>query len=176
MSGKAIGLSMGFGFAGGYSRTPDSIITAKPLASNSANVPFGRAVALKTDNTYASGSTVTLTTANFAGVAVAEVKQLNTYLVGQDQSQAGYYAANEMTDVIQRGIVSVQVVHGTPTAGGAVYVRKVLNGAFPDEAIGDFRADADSTNTIDVSAVCTWNTGLVDPNGIAELKIKTINN
>lgn len=175
MSGKAIGLSMGFGFAGGFSRTPDCVIEAKAVASDSDDIKFGQPVVLNADNTFDAPTSTTLTSANFAGVAVARVKQNNTYVVGQDQQQEAKYAANEMCDVLQRGIVSVEVVHGTPTSGGAVYVRTALSSSFPDEVVGDFRTSADGGNTVQLTN-CAWNTNAKDANNIAELKIKTINN
>lgn len=175
MSGSAIGTSLGFGYAGGVARTPDCVIENKALKSDSEDVPFGTPVVLNSDNTFSSPKSVVLTAANFAGVAVAEVKQLTSYQVGQDSDQSGFYAPDQPTDVIQRGIVTVLVVHGTPTAGGAVYVRTAEDTDFPDEEVGDFRADADGLNTVQLTN-CSWNTGLVDANGIAELKIKSINN
>jgi len=175
MSGSAIGLSMNYGFPGTFSRTPDCIIEAKPVKSNSANIKYGKGVVLNTDNTFSAGSSVTFTAANFAGVAVAIVKQLNTYSIGQDVVQENYYAADQMCDVLQRGIISVECVHGDPTACGAVYIRKTLNSSFPAEEIGDFRADADGGNTVQLTN-CSWNTNLKDANNVAELKIKTINN
>lgn len=174
MSGKAIGLSFNYGFQGAVSRTPDCVIEAKPVAATSANIAFGKPVALNADNTFSAPTSVAITAANFAGVAVSIVKQLNAYTVAQDSTQAGFYAPDEMADVIQRGIVAVKVF-GSPTAGGNVYVRTVVNGAFPDEVVGDFRAAADGGNTVQLTN-CSWNTGIVDGNGITELKIKSINN
>lgn len=174
MSGSSIGLSFNYGYAGKKSGTPDDITVSKPV-KGPTSINFGQPVVLNTDNTFSSPSDVTITAANFAGIAVAEVKQLNTYSVGQDQAQSGYYATNEPADVLERGLVTVKCVHGTPPAGGAVYVRKTLNSSFPAEKIGDLRADADSTNTVQLTN-CSWATGLKDANGITELKIKSINN
>jgi len=174
MSGKAIGLSFNYGFQGAVSRTPDCVIEAKPVAATSATIAFGKPAVLNADNTFSAPSSVALTAANFAGVAVAIVKQLNTYAVAQDTLQGGAYAADEMADILQRGVIAVKVF-GTPTAGGSVYVRTVLNGAFPDEVVGDFRAASDGGNTVQLTN-CSWNTGLVDGNGVTELKIKSINN
>lgn len=175
MSGKAVGLSLGYGYAGNVSRTPDCIIEARPLNTASANVPFGHAVVQNTDNTYSSAATVTLTATNFAGVAVAEVRQLPTYQIGVDQTQTGEYTPELPMDVIKRGIVAVKCVNGAPTSGGAVYVRKTANVSFPDEAVGDFRAAADGANTVQLTNA-VWNTNLIDSNKIAELKLRIINN
>lgn len=175
MSGSTIGTRFNFGYPGTVSRTPDCVIESKPVAASSGNIVFGKPVALNADNTFSAPTSVTITAANFAGIAVAEVKQQLSYSVGQDQDQAGYYAAEQPADVIQRGIVSVYVANGVPTSGGAVYVRTALNGAFPGEVIGDFRTSADGGNTVQLTN-CSWNTNVKDANGVAELKIKTINN
>lgn len=175
MSGKAIAQILNFGFPGTFSRTPDCIIEGKPVDSGSANIPFGTPVVLNPGNTFSSPVSVLLSTANFAGIAVAEVKQLNTYVVGQDQAQAGFFAADQLGDVLQRGVVAVTCVHGTPEAGAPAYARITTNGSFPAENVGDIRADADGGHTIALPN-CSFNTGLIDPNGVTELKIKSINN
>lgn len=175
MSGSVVGKVLPFGYPGTVSRTPDCVIESKPVKYNSANIEFGKPVVLNADNTFSSPTSESLTATNFAGVAVAEVKQQLSYSVGQDVNQAGYYAAEQPCDVIQRGIVAVKVAYGTPTAGGAVYVRTVLNGSFPNEVVGDFRTAPDSTNTVQLTN-CSWNSNMIDSNGVAELKIKYINN
>ena len=40
MSGKAIGISMNYGFPGTYARTPDLITTSRQLKAGSADVPL----------------------------------------------------------------------------------------------------------------------------------------
>lgn len=170
---STVGLSLNYGFAGNVSRTPDTLIENRFVNTSSANIPFGAPLYLKTDNTVtmADGS---LTASNFAGVAAAEVRQLGSYPTST-ASTGGYYAAKTPCDYVTRGIVPVKVAHGTPTAGGAVYVRKVLDLTnFPNEALGDFRADADGSNTVQLTNCC-WNTGKLDANNISELKIKSIN-
>ncbi|WP_370782285.1 hypothetical protein [Allisonella histaminiformans] len=52
MSGKAIGISMNYGFPGTYARTPDDIVTSRQLKEGSAAVPFGACLMINTDNTY----------------------------------------------------------------------------------------------------------------------------
>lgn len=179
MPASTIGTIMNFGYAGSISRTPDDITETRPVYSASANIPFGLAVQQRTDDTYTAVDSG-LTAANFAGVAVARVKQNNVYThfgtIGD--TEAGFYAAEEACDVLKRGVVCVKVVDaGTPTTGGAVFVRKVLNGSFPNEKLGDFRTQADSTNTVALTqAQVCWYSNRKDANGIAELKLKYINN
>lgn len=167
MSGSAIGLSLGYGFAGNVSRTPDCIIAAKPVAESSASIPFGCPVVLNTDNTYSSPASVGLSAANFAGLAVAEVKQGYAFPPG---NQVGTYESGQACDVLQRGVMSVKNYHGTPTAGGTVYARTVLNPSFPSEPVGAIRADSDSAFTVALPNTY-FTTGLVDSNSICEITI-----
>ena len=175
MSGKAIGLNLNYGYAGNVARTPDCIIEPKTAnESNTANILFGQPVEILADNTVKNASD-TLTADNFLGVAVAEVKQFQSYSPTQNSTQQGFYAPLDTVDVVKRGTVSVKCVAGTPAPLTGVYVRTVLNVAFPDEVVGDFRAAADGSNTIQLTN-CAWQTGRMDANNITELLIKTINN
>ena len=174
MPGSTVGLSLNYGFAGNVSRSgmvPE--IEVHPVKSTSAAIPFGSAVILNTDNTV-SLADATLTNSNFGGIAVAEVKQLTTYPTSTG-STAGQYNASQPADILKRGIACVKVGRGTPAAGGAVYIRTVLNGSYPNSLIGDFEAASDSTNSVQVTNL-VWATGKVDANGIAELKLKSQNN
>lgn len=175
MSGKSIGLSMNFGYAGNVARTPDTIIEAKVAdPTNTANILFGQAVQIQANNMVKEAS-ATLTASNFLGVAVSEVKQFQSFSPTQNSTQQGFYAPGDTTDVLKRGTCTVICVHGTPAPLTGVYVRTALNVAFPSEKVGDFRADADGSNTIQLTN-CAWQTGAQDANGITELLIKSINN
>jgi len=174
MSGKTIGIGLNYGYAGNVSRTPDCIVEAKPTPLTNANILFGQPVQLNPDNTVKNPSS-TLTPTNFLGLAVSEVKQFMSYSPTQNSTQQGFYAPGDTIDVVKRGDVTVKVAHGTPTAGGAVYARIALNVAFPNEVIGDLRADADGANTI-VLPNTSWKTGYVDANNVAEITLKTMNN
>lgn len=101
----------------------------------------------------------------FAGVAVREVKQSTDYFSAQ-----GEYSPGQPCDVLERGSSTVTCQLGTPTAGGAVYVRIALNGTYPNAVIGGFEAAADSTNTIQITNA-KWKTGELDANNVAELTI-----
>ncbi len=173
MGGTTIGTSLNFGFPGTVSRTmPQPVIENKVVKSNSANIGFGIAVVLNTDNTVSSPESVVLTAANFAGVAAAVTKQQNAY---PPNDLNGEYTALEPCDIIQQGIVSVLCQKGTPTAGGAVYARIVASTEFPLLEIGGFEAEADGSQTVALTN-CVWNTNVKDANGVAELKIRLINN
>lgn len=173
MPGSTVGITLGLGFAGTVGRTPDILIKNKPVASDSDAIPFGKGVILKTDNTVTAVDS-TLTAANFAGVAIAEVKQNNTYNASNGTG-AGEYAPDSPCDYLSRGTIIVKVGRGTPTAGGAVYLRKATSTALPNAEVGDFEAASDGSNSVQLTNCC-WETGVMDANNNCELRIKSINN
>ena len=164
---QIIGKEMPHGFAGCYARQPDMIVNTRP-AGGDAPIPFGQALK------YDAGTVVPMgagaTAVQFVGVAGCELKSALTYL---DQSQ-GQYAVGEPVSVFQRGAINVKCTKGAPTLGGAVYLRITANGSYPSAAVGGFEAEADSANTIQLTN-CQW-AGPADANGIAEVRILTMNN
>lgn len=106
------------------------------------------------------------TAAQFKGISVAEVKQATNFL---DQNNANYLPG-QPADVIEWGNIVVAVGRGTPTAGGAVYIRTATNASYPDSLIGDFEADADGANSVLIPGIA-WETGRVVDN-VAEITIK----
>jgi hypothetical protein len=167
MSGKAIGVSMNYGFPGTYARTPDDIVTSRQLMTDSDAVPFGACLMIGDGNTYKAVDS-TFTAAKFGGVALRVVKQAISY-AQQDETA---YNAGDMVNAINRGAVSVFCANGTPTAGGAVYVRIKENSAITDGKVGGFEAEADGANTILVPNL-QWTNGYIDANGVAEITILT---
>lgn len=161
-----IGTGMPHGFAGSYARQPDMIVSTRPAG---AAVPFG--AALEYD---ANGAVVPMgagsTAAKFVGVAAREVKTALAYL---DQG-AGAYAPGEAVPVFRRGSVNVRCQAGAPKLGGKVYVRAAANASIPTAQAGGFEAAADGSNTVEL-ANCQW-AGPADANGVAELRILTLNN
>lgn len=176
MSGSAIGQQLGFGYPGNISRMASGTNTqAKPVKSDSANIYFGDVVVLNTDNTYSSAKTVTCTAAIFAGIARGEVTQNNSYSVGVNQGTSAYYAPLQPCDVVTNGFVIVNFNgFGTPTAGGAAYVRTVLNSSYPDSFVGDIEAASDSGKNV-VIPNAKFATGIVN-GGVVELHVLTDNN
>lgn len=163
-----IGIKMPHGYAGSFARQPDMIVNTHSAAGS---IPFGAAVEYDAKgNVTAMGALSTA--AKFVGVAVREVKSALNYL---DQS-AGAYAAGEAVPVLMRGSVNVKCYSGTPVLGGKVYIRVAANAAMPNAPVGGFEAAADATaaNTVAL-ANCQW-AGPADANGIAELRILTMNN
>lgn len=165
-----IGAAMPHGFAGSYARQPDMIVSTHPAGAGE-QIPFG--APLKYDGVGAAavmgaGSTA----AQFVGVAAREVKSALNYL----EQDAGAYAPGEAVPVFMRGAVNVKCQNGVPKLGGAVYVRVAENAALPNAAVGGFEAAADATaaNTVKLDN-CQW-AGSADANGVAELRILTMNN
>ena len=170
MTGQVIGKSMPHGYAGSYSRQPDSVIDTHALAG-SASVPFGLAVVRDTTNAAAVALPGESATAEqFLGVALREIKSATDYL----NQNAGQYVPGEAVPVMKRGCVNVKCQNGTPAVGGTVYLRVKANGTYPNAVVGGFEAAADSTNSVELPN-CQWK-GTADANGIAEMRIMTIIN
>ncbi len=167
MSGKAIGVSMNYGFPGTYARTPDDIVTSRQLAAASEAVPFGACLMVSDDNTYSAVDS-TFTAAKFGGIALRVVKQAISY-AQQDETA---YNPGDMVNALNRGAVAVLCRNGTPSAGGAVYVRIKENAAIADGVIGGLEAVADGANSILVPNM-QWTNGYIDANGVAEITILT---
>lgn len=163
-----IGAAMPHGFAGSYARQPDMIVNTRP-AGGGEQIAFG--AALKYDD---NGAVVPMgkggTAGLFVGIAAREVKSSLNYL---DQG-VGTYAPGEAVSVFQRGAINVKCRNGTPKLGGKVYLRVAANASIPTGVVGGFEASADGDNTVEL-ACCQW-AGPADANGIAELRILTMNN
>lgn len=162
-----IGKTMPHGYAGSYARQPDMIVNTRPAGGE---IPFGGALKYN-----AAGAVVPMgagdTAAAFAGVAAREVKSALNYL----EQDAGSYAKGEAVPVFMRGAINVKCNVGTPKLGGGVYVRVTASESVPAGVVGGFEAVADATaaNTVKLTN-CQW-AGPADANGIAELRILTMN-
>ncbi|MCX4266389.1 MAG: hypothetical protein OSJ64_06245, partial [Firmicutes bacterium] len=65
--------------------------------------------------------------------------------------------------------------NGSPALGGAVSLRRKASSALPNAVIGGFEAAADSAEGNSVLLPnCEW-AGAADANGIAEMRLKTMN-
>ncbi len=168
MRGQVIGKIMPHGYAGSYARQPDMVVDTAPL-TGTESVSFGMSVtAGKNGTAQAWGETSTPET--FWGVAVREIKSATSYT----NQNKGEYRPGEAVPVMKRGCVNVICQNGTPVAGGTVYVRTKVNEAKPKAVVGGFEAAADGENSVALTNV-QWK-GLADTNGVAELRIMTINN
>lgn len=167
MTGKAIGISMNYGYPGNYARTPDDIVASRLLNAASAAVPFGAAVCVKDDNTYeAVGSDTTV--ADVAGIALRVVKQAISY---NEQNYTEYKPGQYMS-VLERGAATVVCNVGTPKANGKVYVRIKENASVANGVVGGFEAAADGANTIEIPNM-RWTSGAMDTNRVCEVTLLT---
>lgn len=167
---QVIGKEMNHGFAGCYARQPDMIVNTRP-AGGADNILYGTPLKYNTKGEVVpmgAGDTAAL----FVGIAGFEIKTALTYL----EQSAGQYAPGEAVPTFQRGAINVICQKGTPKLGGKVYLRVAANAAAPTAVVGGLEAEADSTaaNTVELTN-CQW-AGTADPNGVAELRILTMNN
>lgn len=164
---QIIGKDMPHGFAGCYARQPDMIVNTRP-AGGTAPIVFG--TPLKYDGVTVIPMGASATAAQFVGVAGCEIKSVLNYL---DQG-TGQYAVGEAVSVFMRGAINVKCQRGTPALGGAVYVRITANASYTGTVVGGFEAEADGSNSVQLTN-CQW-AGPADANGVAELRILTMNN
>ena len=182
MTVQVIGKSLGLGFVGKISRNPFNKISARIAKSilNGSNVetlpsiPFGSAMVINSDNTYslfgATGTGVaSATIANFAGIAVAEVKQSFSYSLGANAS-LGAYVPSTACDALQQGTTTVYCTEGTPTANGLVYLVTV---AGTTAKVGDFVATATpaGSGTAVQLTNARWVTGKIDTTKVCEITL-----
>ncbi|MBR2999763.1 MAG: hypothetical protein IKF39_02100 [Oscillospiraceae bacterium] len=159
---QVIGKTMPNGFAGSYSRQPDTIIDTHPAGGA---IPFGAAVVYSTGSVVLPGASAQA--GDFVGVAVRETKSATNYAA----QNAGSYAQYDAVPVIKRGCVNVVCQRGTAALDGTVYLRVAANASYPNCVVGGFEASADSTNTVALTNA-KWK-GAADANGIAEMRILT---
>lgn len=164
MSGKTIGLTMNYGYAGCYARQPDMVVTTKPN-TGSAAIPFG--CVLMQNGTGVKAADANLTAANFVGIAAQQLQSAYNYL---NQNGAGEYAVNDPVSCFQVGRVNVKVASGTPALYSDVYVRITAD---TGKAVGDIesRSDNDSGKCVKLTN-CQFG-GPKDANGVCELVIFT---
>lgn len=162
MSGKTIGKSMNYGFAGSYARQPNMTINTKPNTGNTT-IPYGAPVMQNGNGVKFPDAT--LTAANFVGIASRQIQTASNFFA---QNDGGEYQKNDAVPVFQQGRVNVYVADGSPALYGKVYVRTVASGT---KAVGDFECTSDSGNNVEITN-CQWG-GQKDANNIAELVIFT---
>lgn len=171
MTGSVLNYTLGYGYAGEPSHTPDNINATHPVAlTETDGIVFGAACVQNTDGSIANFG-ATNVAADFAGVAVRVVKTPVSY---PDQN-LGKYLAGEIMTLCERGAITIQLNEGfntDPVIGGTVYVRVALNTTdYPDAIIGGFETTADSTNTVALTNAVFSSTA--DANGVAEITILT---
>lgn len=163
MKGQVIGKRMLNGYAGSFSRQPDTVIDTHPYAGNDA-LAFGAPVKYGTNGAVVLAGASTAA-ADFLGVALRETKSATDYL----NQEKGTYVSGDAVPVIKRGCVNVKCYNGTPAVDGDVYLRITANASLPNAPVGGLEAAADSTNSVKLTNV-KWK-GAADANGIAEIRI-----
>jgi len=116
---------------------------------------------------YTTAATILISSspAQFAGVAVREVKQATEY------PATGYpYLPGQPCDVQELGGVTVTCAEGTPTAGGKVYIATSIG---TNVAVGDFCATATPAGgaTTVMLTNAEWDDISVDANDVAEMTL-----
>ncbi len=160
---QVIGKTMLHGYAGSYSRQPDTIIDTHPAEGA---IVFGQGVVYGTAGAViVPGSSATA--ADFVGIALRETKSATSYLNQND----GSYVANDAVPVLKRGCANVICQNGTPALDGDVYLRVAANASIPAAVVGGFEAAADGANSVKLTNV-KWK-GAADANGVAEVRILT---
>lgn len=174
------------GFPGTVSREGDRVIVARQVNTAAAKtLSFGEAAVLVSDSTggtwrsvadyiAAAAANVANVAAQFAGIAVREVKTMLTFpgTVTPGTLQTGYYGAGEMAEVLERGNMSVVVANGTPAAGNPVYVRIVANSSTAGTVVGDLEAAAETVSTTGTAASGTT-LAVASPTGIVANQLVT---
>lgn len=163
----------GNGFPGTVSRFGERVIAARPfMPSNVAlNLNFGDPAVIIPNNlggyfdsvadfVAASAANVGLVAAYFAGMAVREVKTQLVYPAGQTPGilQVGYYANEQMSEVLERGSGTILLAAGDPLAEQQIYTRVVLNVAnVPAGYIGDWETNPGATDLFSTTATAAVN-------------------
>lgn len=170
-----IGKTLNLGYPGTVSRLADAIIENRPVDASATNgIAFGTPVVINSANNTYEPFGASNVAADFAGIAVREVKQGTDYL---NSFADGVYSVQQPCDVLQRGSVTVTCTEGTPTAGGPVYIVTVA-GTGAVSAVGDLVATATPAGTSSAAVELTnaqWKTGNIDANNTAELTILSRN-
>ena len=159
---QVIGKTMPHGFAGSYSREPDTIIDTHVAGGA---IAFGSAVVYSTGSVVNPGGSAQAS--DFVGVAVRETKSALNYA----SQTTGAYAQYDAVPVLKRGCVNVKCQRGTAALDGTVYLRIAANASYPTCVVGGFEASSDSTNSVALTNA-KWK-GAADANGIAEIRIMT---
>ena len=157
MAGKVLS---GFttGFTGTVSRAIDNIIEAFP--NRGAELAYGTAVVFDPTKSGVKAFSGDSAAVDFIGFAIRSgSKTPNTY-----GASRGSYLPGETAEVLTRGSIVLDVLGGTPEAGGTVYLVK---------ATGAVTAAADGENTVELP--CARFRGPADAASRAEIVLTTRN-
>lgn len=153
------------GFRGAVSRFGERVIAAREVDPNAGgNLYFGDP-AVTVDNStngyftsvaafLATAANVGLLAAQFAGMAVRNVKTQLTYENGTTPGiqQVAYFAPGDLSEVLERGSGTVLLAVGAPKNGDQVYTRVLLNAAVPAGTVGDWETNPAATDLFGTTA------------------------
>lgn len=167
------------GFVGNVSNEGYSLRSARQVRPADTNpIAFGESAVLNADNTYSSVKTFiansgTLTASIPVGLAASNVNINPAYNVqGTNDvlTPGGQYLPASIMDLLVQGTINVYCPNGTPTAGGSVWIRVVLNGGVPNGVVGSLEAQADGSNSV-LYPNFKWKTGFLEIDGTAQVTI-----
>lgn len=172
---------LNLGPVGAVSQSDFPLRTPRQVKStDTKNIAFGETAVLNSDNTYSSvaqfvANSGSVTSSTPIGIAAANTRTNATFPMAGSAgvtTPGGSYAPGNVADVLTQGTINVACNHGTPTAGGTVYIRVALNGSIPAGVIGGLEAVADSTNTVALTNL-KWKTGFLGSDTTAQVTILT---
>lgn len=167
------------GFVGNISNEGYSLRTARRVNPTDTNpVAFGETVVLNANNTYSSVKTFiagggSTTVVQPMAIAASNVNINPAYPIQGSLdvlTPGGVYLPGQPMDGLVQGTINVSCNNGTPTAGGNVYMRVILNGAIPAGVIGGLEAAPDGTNSLLVPNF-KWKTGFLETDLTAQVTI-----
>ena len=160
------------GFQGTVSRFGERVITAREFVPFTAtnNLNFGDPAVIIPTATGGVFDSVAdflaigaFTTARnpglvaqfFAGMAVREVKTQLLYPAGQTPGilQVGFYANDQMAEVLERGNGTILLSVGAPLSQAQVYTRVVANAAVTAGFVGDWETNPAASDLFNITGV-----------------------
>jgi hypothetical protein len=155
---------LNLGFVGNISNEGYSLRTARQVNPSDTNsVAFGETFVLNSNNTYSSvkqylaNGSGPFTASTPVGIAASNVNINPTYAIqGSNDvlTAGGVYLPASIMDGLVQGTINVSCNNGSPTAGGAVYIRTGLNAAVPAGVVGGLEAVVDP-NPVSAATITT---------------------
>ena len=136
------------------------------------------AVTLSKTPTGANNANTVLQFAEFAGIAVREVKSMFGYALTPgaplQTPTVGNYMPGQYVGILVRGAITVKVPVGAPVAGGPAYLRAIVNGGIPAGIVGGIESNNDGNNNVLLDgnpsiAQAFFKNGVMDANNLCEL-------
>ena len=155
------------GNAGAITRVDDTTVEPGLFAAAAYPTAFGQPVKVDGNGKFVlmgAGSVV----ADFYGIVAREVPSISGTPSAQGFAD-GIPNPTSFHGIVTRGFMNVVCGQGTPTRGGAVYVRIVDGGA--GKPVGQFEAVADGVNSVLIPGVSWAVAGREATTNIAEIRL-----